>query len=230
MRWWFTLVVLLAACRTTTPPLPTPPSAWELPLVTVDGLPMVAVGEAALQLDTLATASTTTTGAPFDLLGTRVTPRKGSTNVLALDSLPRAQALVLDFPRNRVLGLDASREGWLRWLDARAPHGKLESLPRVGPMTVKADVGDRKNVFTQLSSTTRTSIFPSALFDPSLVASNRVPGLHLSLGETDVGPLTVDVSADLSAEGRLGMDVLRDVVLLIPNDPNQGVWLLQPRE
>ena len=226
MRWWLAFVVLLAACRTATPPLPTPPSAWELPLELVDGVPTVN----GLTLDTTATATTTTRGAPFDLGGAHVTPRRGPQNVLALGSLPPASAVVLDFPRRRVLGLDASTAGWLRWLDARSPKGKLESLPRVAPMTVKSDVGDRRGVFTQLTSTVRRSQFPAVMFDAALVHDGQVSGLHLQLGETTFGPLDVDARDDLTASARLGMDVLQNVVLLLPNDPNQGVWLLVPRE
>lgn len=230
MRRWLAFVLLLLSCRTSTTAMPAPAPAWEIPFELKDGLAVVNVNGKGLRLDTVATQTTTTDGTAFDIGEQHFTPKKEKEDVLSLGSLPTSSAVVIDFPRRRIYGLQGSMTAWMRWLDERSPKGKLESLPRVAPMTVKAQVGDRLDVFTQLASGTKTTVFPSSLFDSKLISNGVVSGLELKFGDLKFGPMSVQATDELSSEGRLGMDVLQNVVLLIPGNTNQGVWVLVPRE
>ncbi len=150
-------------------------------------------------------------------------------------------AIVLDFPNQRLLFLDGKMNVWMRWLDERSPKGQTESLPRAGPrdgtLYVKSRVGDGREVVTRLDSAAPTTTYVSSLFDPTLIADGgallgpHVSGLHVRLGESEFGPLDVLARPALGAhEGALGLDVLRGVVLLIPVQGYQALWVMTPRE
>ncbi|MFO0600818.1 MAG: hypothetical protein U0228_36245 [Myxococcaceae bacterium] len=142
-----------------------------------------------------------------------------------------AEAVALDFGKHRVFGLQGRTNGWLLWLDTRAPKGQVESLLNVGtPQALAVDVrvGDGKPVACAFDPTRPRTALAKSLFDlPSLGvdgAATTLPGVHLRLGETEFGPLTIDFAA--SPDCVLGADVLDHVVLLVPTRVKNAVWLL----
>lgn len=145
-------------------------------------------------------------------------------------------ALALDFPRLRLVALDGNANAWLRWLDERSPKGQVEALPRVAPydgsLHVLTRVGDGREVVTTVVTGQEHSSYSPGLFDSSLlVGGSHVPGLHLRLGQSEFGPLDILVQPmEGKAEGRLGLDVLRGGVLLVPVHELPPLWFMTPRE
>ena len=144
-------------------------------------------------------------------------------------------AVAIDFPANRLLALDGNPNAWLRWLDERSPRGQVEAQPRVAPFDgrvhLKSRVGDGREVSTALATAQEFSSYEPALFDAGLVKNGHVAGLHLKVGESEFGPLEIAVQpAETGAQGRLGLDVLKQLVLLIPVHEMHPLWVMTPRE
>jgi hypothetical protein len=143
-------------------------------------------------------------------------------------------AVAIDFVAKKLLGLDGQANAWLRWLDERSPKGQVEALPRTAPfdgtLHVLTRVGDGREVSTALASGEERSSYAASLFDPSLVLEGtHVAGLHLRVGDSEFGPLDVPVlPPEAKAQGRLGMDVLHGVVLLVPVHELHPIWLMTP--
>jgi hypothetical protein len=146
-----------------------------------------------------------------------------------------AGAVAIDFPNKRLLALDGKANAWLRWLDERSPKGQVEALPRVAPfgmgLHVKTRVGDGKELATSLASGQERTTYVATVFDPTLLAGGpHVAGLHVRVGDSEFGPLDVLVRpAETQVEGWLGMDVLKNVVLLVPVHELHPIWLMTPR-
>lgn len=160
---------------------------------------------------------------------------KGVAGVLSPQSLQPDGAVVLDFPRRRLVSLGGKLNTWLRWLDERAQQSVVESLPRAGPrdgaLYVKARPGDGRDAVARLDTTATATAFSTALFEPQLLAGRtKLEGVHVRLGESEFGPLNIDVAAMEGREGTLGLDLLGRVVLLLPCAGNQPLWVMTPRE
>lgn len=146
-----------------------------------------------------------------------------------------AGAVAIDFPSKKLLGLDGKANAWLRWLDERSPKGQVEALPRVAPfgkgLHVKSKVGDGKEVTTSLASGQANTRYAASLFDASLLAGGQqVKGLHVRVGESEFGPMDVQVQPEATeVQGWLGMDVLRGLVLMVPVHELHPIWLMTPR-
>lgn len=241
----------LGACRTTTRGGSPPPQArWELPLeLTAEGLPFVKVKLGAedvrLLVDTGAT-QTTLVGRTGELqIGPeRVAAVPGSRpggsvdGVLAVHHLLSSGALVLDFPGRRLLALDGFENTWLRWLDERSPKGELAGVARLPPMDggllVQTRVGDGPEVTTLVSTAALRSVYSRGLFDSAVLdklGQNGLAGVHVKVRDAEFGPLTIDVlAADAAPPGRLGLDVLKGVVLVVPVHDSPRIWFMTPRE
>lgn len=270
LSWSFPLVVLFA-CKTVTPPAPTPTAAWEVPIVLEPGrAPVVQAtigGKPTLLLLDTAAAQTTlqawfvkslevepteseghrvaelplqlgtfTTTAKWSLVETDPALReRGIGGTLSPHHLVAKGAVVLDFPLKRLLALEVDSNTAMRWLDERSPQGQVEGLMRVAPFEgrihVMTRVGDGPQVVTALASTLERTHYAEKLFDTSLIADGKhVPGLHLRVGDTDVGPLDVVLRpAEDKVEGWLGLDVLQARVLLLPVHELHPIWFLTPR-
>lgn len=159
----------------------------------------------------------------------------GIGGTLSPQKLLEAGAVAVDFPNKRLLALDGKAHSWLRWLDERSPKGQVEAMPRTAPfgggVHVKTRVGDGKEVPTRLSSAQQQTAYAKDLFDPSLLAgAQHLAGLHIRAGDSEFGPVDVLVrDADAPIEGWLGLDVLRNVVLLVPVHELHPIWLMTPR-
>ncbi|MFZ5438460.1 MAG: hypothetical protein ACOZQL_00560 [Myxococcota bacterium] len=252
--WTLALVVALGACRTTTPPAPPPESAWEAPLTFEDGVFLVEAlvdGQPTrLVLDTTSPGcallgkpgehTVTLSGQRLDTtswttLDDAALTARGIGGVMSPQTIQRDGAIVVDFPRKRLVSLRGKLNAWLRWLDERAPKSVVESLPRAsqdGALAVMARPGDGREAVTRLDSRAPASEFVAALFDPALVAGKTtLEGVHVRLGDSEFGPLRVNVAPALEGrEGSLGLDVLGSVVLMVPAAPNQPLWVMSPRE
>ncbi len=159
----------------------------------------------------------------------------GIGGVLSPQQAATKGAIVLDFPHKRLVAVGEKLNTWLRWLDERSPKGTTESLPRVGPrdgkLYVMSRVGDGKEVVTQLDTGSLTTEFATSIFDPSLLTGKPLEGLHVRLGDSDFGPLSVTTQPTPGgAEGKLGLDVLAGVVVLVPIVGYQALWVMTPRE
>lgn len=145
-------------------------------------------------------------------------------------------AVAIDFPRRRLIALDGKANAWLRWLDERSPKGQAEALPRMPPfdgrLQVMTRVGDGRDVATTLATGQERTSYVAGLFDPSLLGDGvHVAGLHLRLGQSEFGPLDVLVQpGEGPVQGRLGLDVLRGGVLLVPVHELAPIWFMTPRE
>ena len=143
-------------------------------------------------------------------------------------------AVAIDFPGKRLLGLEGKANAWLRWLDERSPKGQVEALVRTAPfdgrLHVMTRVGDGRAVSTVLASGDERSRYAASLFDASLVLEGKhVAGLHLRVGDSEFGPLDVLVlPPEARVDGRLGLDVLQGVVLLVPVHQLHPIWLMTP--
>ena len=143
-------------------------------------------------------------------------------------------AVAIDFPGKRLFGLEGQANAWLRWLDERSAKGQVEALPRTAPfdgrLHVMTRVGDGREVSTTLASGDERSSYAASLFDPSLVLEGKhVAGLHLRVGDSEFGPIDVVVlPAEATGDGRLGLDVLQRVVLLVPVHELHLIWLMTP--
>ncbi|HEY0880065.1 MAG TPA: hypothetical protein VGD87_00980 [Archangium sp.] len=228
------LLCFLTACRTSTP-LKAPPTAlWELPLeleagqpprvtVTIDGAP------ARLVVDTAASAHSFTGTAklgPLTLTGT------GTDGTLAITKLLERGAVVLDFPNKRLLAIDGGEMSFLRWLDERSPKGQLEGVGRAGNgVIIKTRVGDGQEIVTQVATTQQHTAYARELFDPKLVKGDTVPGLFVRVRESEFGPLEAELLPEGAApQGRLGLDVLSGLVVLVPMHAMAPIWFMTPRE
>jgi hypothetical protein len=144
-------------------------------------------------------------------------------------------AVVVDFPGKRLLALGGKSHSWMQWLDERSPKGQVEAMPRTAPfgggLHVKTRVGDGKEVPTRLSSAQPQTAYAKGMFDPALLAgAQHLSGLHLRAGDSEFGPIDVLIrDADAPVEGWLGLDVLRNVVLLVPVHEMAPIWLMTPR-
>ena len=161
---------------------------------------------------------------------------RGIGGTLSPQRLLESGAMAIDFPNKRLLALDGKAHAWLRWLDERSPKGQVEALPRSAPfgkgLNVKSRVGDGKEVVTCLASGQTQSLYASHLFDNSLLAHGPVvEGLHVRVGDSEFGPVAIQARFVDSGgpEGWLAMDVLRNVVLLVPIHEIHPIWLMTPR-
>lgn len=227
------VLLVLCGCRTSTPPRPPPTSLWEVPLELVDGRPVVQVtidGQPQrLLVDTSAKAqafSGTATLGPVSVTGT------GGDGRLAVRGLVEQGAVVLDFPRRRLLALGGGEMTWLRWLDERSPRGQLEGVARAGDgVLVKTRAGDLPDVVTLVDTSSLRTAYARELFDPKLVVNERIPGLFVRIRESEFGPLEAELlPPDAGVQGRLGMDVLSGLVVLVPMHAMAPIWFMTPRE
>jgi hypothetical protein len=190
--------LLVLGCRTVTAtPVPRASApTLELPLTfDAEGVPMVEVmveGHAeAVRLDPHAAGN-----GPAATLGT-LAVTLSSAHALAPQRLASRGAVVLDFPKARLVLLDGGLATWLRWLDGRAPRAQVESMPRLPGEGLAVSVFIGATVAAQL--------------DPAHARSSLGVD-HVMLGTTVV-PATM---AAATAPPVVGMDVLRGVVLVIP--------------
>ncbi len=159
----------------------------------------------------------------------------GIGGTLSPQKLLERGAIAIDFPNKRILAINGRQQSWMLWLDERSPRGQVEALPRTAPfggaLHVKTRVGDGKEVPTRLSSAQQQTAYAKDMFDPSLLAgSQHLAGLHIRTGDSEFGPVDVLVrDADAPIEGWLGLDVLRNVVLLVPVHEMAPIWLMTPR-
>ncbi|MDP1826318.1 MAG: retropepsin-like aspartic protease [Archangium sp.] len=179
----------------------------------------------------------TTTTAKWRLVETDPAQRElGIAGTLSPHHAVDKGAVAIDFPRKRLFALDGKPNAWLRWLDERSPKGQVEALPRTAPfggrLHVMTRVGDGREVSTRLASGEERSSYAAGLFDAKLVADGQhVSGLHLRVGQSEFGPLDVLIApVEEKVEGRLGMDVLRGTVLLVPVHELHPIWFMTPRE
>lgn len=245
------LALVLGACRTTARAAPPPQARWEVPLaLTVDGLALVVAklgpADVRLLVDTAA-SETVLFGRSGELqLGPeRITaaaaePRPGLQvdGVLAVHHLLTGGALVLDFPGQRLLALDGSENAWLRWLDERSPKGELAGVARLPPLAggllVQTRAGDGPEVTTVVATTALRSGYARSLFDAAVLEGVRQEGLegvHLRIRDAEFGPLTVDVlPPGTTPPARLGLDVLKGLVVVVPVHDSPRIWFMTPRE
>jgi hypothetical protein len=142
-------------------------------------------------------------------------------------------ALAIDFRRHQVNGLGGKLNTWMQWMDERSPGASVEAMPNLGSrdaILVKARIGDGKEVVCAFDFTRARSAMATTLFDATVLGTNTttLPGLHVRLGETDFGPLEVDLRAE--PECTLGLDVLGQTVLVVPLQGKQPVWLMVASE
>lgn len=241
------VLLVLCGCRTSTPPKPPASALWEAPLelapgqpprvqVTLDGAPASLVVDLAATSSALPAGVSTATLGPVDLLRSAGSPAaEGAPGVLAVSRLLERGAVVLDFPRKRLLALDGGELAWLRWLDERSPRGQLEGVSRAGApdrgVLVKTRVGDGREVVTQLSTTHLHTAYARELFEPGLITGEKVPGLFVKVRDSEFGPLEAELlPPGAPVEGRLGLDVLSGLVVLVPVHAMAPIWFMTPRE
>lgn len=247
------LLLLLAGCRTTTVAAPPPKALWEVPLeFTDDGRPLVKAKVGALRVVRLlvdtGAAETTVQGSVEGglLVGGEQVParaieldheqnRAGLDGTLAPHQLVKTGAVVLDLPGKRLLVLGGLENNWLRWLDERSPKGELAGVARMPPsnggLLVQTRVGDGPEVLTRVSTSTLRSAYARTLFDLGLVTATDVRGVHLKIRDSEFGPLDVGLLPDGNpAQGVLGLDVLKDLVVLVPVHASPRIWFMTPRE
>lgn len=248
------LLMLLVGCRTTTVAAPPPQALWEVPLdLTEDGRPVVKAKVGALRVVRLlvdtGAAETTVQGSVEGglLVGGEQVParavdfdpaqqRAGLDGTLAPHRLVKTGAVVLDLPGKRLLVLGGLENNWLRWLDERSPKGELAGVARMPPadggLLVQTRVGDGPEVLTRLSTSTHRSAYARTLFDPALLTTgNDVRGVHLKIRDAEFGPLDLALlPGGEGVEGVLGLDLLKDLVVLVPVHASPRIWFMTPRE
>jgi hypothetical protein len=176
----------------------------------------------------LAASSCTTTTSASARKASAIELRNEATSFSTADDV---DALVFDFPRQKVLSLSGRVSSWLGWLDERSPRGTVESLPNAGELAapiVDFKIGDGKLVPCALAPQQPRTTLPRDIFDARLLegVSDALEGVQLSIATSEVGTFTVS----LGAQCVVGADVLSKLVVLVPQRGRQPLLILVPHE
>ena len=150
------------------------------------------------------------------------------------------EALVFDFPRQKLIGLGGKVSSWLGWLDARSPKGAIESVQNLGSegAVVAVSLHGGPDVPCLLDPSLERSAVPFEALSKEALAEaqkafqgtlhrSRVTGFSITIGQTELNGPEIDVGAK---ECRLGRDFLAQLVVLLPNRGRQPLLILVPKE
>lgn len=160
-----------------------------------------------------------------------------------------AAHVVLDFPAGRLVALAGDANAARAWAVARYPGAELAVLPRAaGPHTqklyVQAQLASGASVVAEIDTGGSTTEFAANLLPAedtdetvtSVTVSGKkraarvVDGQTLSLGGMKFGPLKVKARPTGTGPAMLlGIDLLRQTVLILPAAPNAPIVVLRPR-
>lgn len=161
-------------------------------------------------------------------------PLTANTPISAKASTETAEALVFDFPKQRLVGLSGRTNTWLRWLDERAPKASIESLPNVGAgetVAVGLKVGDGIEVVCTLDPSKARTTLPPSIFEAKLLEgvppAGPLNGVSLAFGQTQLGTYSVALEAGVCT---VGADVLSKVVVLLAVHGRQPLLFLVEHE
>lgn len=174
----------------------------------------------------------------------------GIAGFLSPQNLVPTCCVVLDFIHGRLQLIEGSCAGTVAWLQEQSPGLRRADVPQVtGPEPrkryVPTTVAEYPDLVTEIDSGGSATEYAEALFPNAAatapvsaagqsVSGQRIPARslaaqHVLIGNLALGPVPIRARSTLGGiQGRLGADILRGTIVILPADPQEPVIFLAP--